>query len=315
MPEHILNMLPVNEEERAAFEALAPDAVHEYAGRRTVAPEQLSRATVILGWPRPRDLVHAGRLRWLQTLWAGADEYLAPGVLPESVTVSCAAGAYSQAVSEYMLAALLSLCRKLPQYRDNQREHRWQDLGTVRTIRGATVLVVGAGDIGGAFARLCRALGARTVGLRRDLSKPVEGVDILEGMDRLDHWLPQADVVALTLPHTPETAGLVDRRRFGLMKQDAILISAGRGTVLDQDALADALRSGALWGAALDVCTPEPLPPEAPLWDLPNLILTPHVAGGIRMEASRKSGVAFCLENFRRYQAGEPLRSVVRQGR
>lgn len=313
MSECILNMLPANDEEKAAFEALLPNAQWEYAGRSSATREQLERATVILGWPRIRDLEYACNLRWFQGLWAGVDEYLVPGVLPEHVTISCCAGAYNQAVSEHMLTTLLALCRKLPQYRDNQRQHLWKDMGKVLTIRDAAVLVVGAGSIGSAFAVLCKAMGAHTVGLKRTVSGPVSGFDTVDSIDRLDYWLPQADVVALIVPHTADTVNLMDARRIGLMKQDAILLSDGRGTVLDQQALAEALTSGRLWGAAMDVFAPEPLPADSSLWDIPNLLITPHVAGGMRMEASRKSAVSFCMENVRRYAAGEPLRGVVRK--
>ena len=315
MSEHILNMFPLHDEDKAAFEALLPDAVWEYPRRSTVTPEQLAAATVILGAPKPEDLVHAKHLRWLQSLWMGVDEYVAPGVLPDHVTITACVGAYRQSVSEHMLTTLLALCRKLPLYRDNQLRHEWKDLGPMRSISGATVLVVGAGVIGSAFAQLCKALGARTVGLKRTVTGPVAGFDELDTMDHLDDRLPQADVVALIVPHTPETVHLMDERRLALMKPDAILLSDGRGSVLDQDALARLMRSGHLWGAALDVTVPEPLPADSPLWDVPNLLLTPHVAGGIRMEASRKSAVALALDNFSRYVSGQPLRGVARAGR
>ena len=314
MSEHILNMLPINEEEKAQFEALLPDAVWEYPRRSTITPEQLAAATIILGPPDSKDLVHAKNLRWLQSLWMGVDDYMAPGVLPESVTITACVGAYRQAVSEHMLATLLSLCRKLPQCRDFQREHIWGSIKSMRSIRGSTVLVVGAGVIGGDFARLCKALGAHTVGLKRTITSPIDSFDELDTMEHLDQRLPQADVVALILPHAPETVHLMDARRIALMKPDAILISDGRGSVLDQQALADAMRSGHLWGAALDVTVPEPLPTDSPLWDIPNLLLTPHVAGGIRMEVSRKSAVTVCLENFRRYVNGQRLEGIFRPG-
>lgn len=314
MSEHILNMLPVNDEEKAQFKVLMPDAVWEYPRRSTVTPEQLAAATVILGSPAPKDLAHAKNLRWLQSLWMGVDDYMAPGVLPESVTITACVGAYRQTVSEHMLTTLLALCRRLPQCRDNQLRHKWVDVKQMRSIRGATVLVVGAGVIGGDFARLCKALGAHTVGLKRTITGPIDGFDELDTMDRLDSWLPKVDVVALIVPHAPETVNLMDARRIALMKPDAILISDGRGTVLDQQALADAMNSGHLWGVALDVTVPEPLNEDSPLWDIPNLLLTPHVAGGIRMEVSRKSAVTFCLENFQRYVSGRPLVGVARPG-
>lgn len=182
----------------------------------------------------------------------------------------------------------------------------------MKTILGGTVLVAGAGHVGSDFAKLCQGLGAKTIGLKRTVSGPVEGFDQVQAMDQLDALLPQADVVALALPHSPQTAGLMDARRIALMKDDAVLISAGRGSVLDQEALAAAMRGGKLWGAALDVATPEPLPSESPLWDVPNLLLTPHVAGGLRLEITRRKCVEMAQENLRRYLAGEPLKNLVK---
>lgn len=312
MSESILNLLPVKEEEKREFEAIAPQAVHVYAGRRTVTPEQIAQATIIFGWIRAKDLKEAVRLKWFQTMWAGTDEYEGEGILPPGVILTSSSGSNSQSVAEHMLASLLALCRRLPTYRDSQRQHLWKDEGKMKTISGGTVLVVGAGHLGSAFASRCRALGAKTVGLKRTVRGPVEGFDQVYPMDQLDELLPQADVVALVLPHNPQTIGLMDGRRLGLMKEDAILISSGRGSVLDQDALAWVMGEGKLWGAALDVTTPEPLPADSPLWDIPNLLLTPHVAGGMRLEITRKNCIKMAQDNLRRYLAGEPLVNRVR---
>ena len=119
-------------------------------------------------------------------------------------------------------------------------------------------------------------------------------------------------MVALSLPHSPQTAGLMSEARIARMKDDAILINSGRGSVLDQDALIRAMEGGKLWGAALDVTEPEPLPEDSPLWDIPNLLLTPHVAGGMRLEITRRTCIEMAQENLRRYLAGEPLNNRVR---
>ena len=312
MSEYILNLLPVTEAEKTEFEAIAPDARHVYAGRRSVTPEQMAEATVIFGWPRPKMLCEAARLKWLQTMWAGADEYTGPGILPENVILTTSSGSNRLSVAEHMLAMMLSLCRKLPVYRDHQKSHEWKDEGKMKTICGGTVLVVGAGNIGSAFAAMCRGLGAKTIGLKRTVNGPVEGFDEIYPIDRLDDLLPTADVVALVVPHSPETVGLMNADRLALMKDDAILISSGRGSVLDQDALVRTMYSGRLWGAGLDVTVPEPLPADHPLWDIPNLILTPHVAGGIRLEITRRSCIEMAQENLRRWLAGEPLTNRVK---
>ncbi len=310
MSDVILNLLPVHEEEKAAFQAAAPDAIHLYAGRRTATPEQFAQATIIMGWPRPEMLAQASRLRWFHCMWAGTDAYV--DVLPPSVLLTSSAGTNSQSVSEHMLASLLALYRKLPQCRDQQRDRLWADVGNMKSLAGAAVLVVGAGHVGSAFAQLCKALGAGiTVGLKRTVGGPVPGFDEVFPMAKADQLLPQADVVALVLPHSPATVGFMDRRRLELMKDDAVLLSAGRGTVLDQEALAQVMQGGKLWGAALDVTEPEPLPGDSPLWGIPNLLLTPHVAGGMRLEVTRHNCIQLALDNLHRYMSGEPLQNLV----
>ena len=310
MSECILNLLPLHDGEREEFEDIAPEAVHIYARSSTVTQEQMAAATVIFGWPRPERMREALRLKWFQTMWAGSDEYA--GMLPEGVRFTSSSGSNSRSVAEHMLTGLLAVCRSLPAYAASQRAHIWKDEGPMKTVLGGTVLVVGAGHVGSSFAKLCQALGARTVGLKRSVAGPVEGFDEVHTMDALDSLLPQADVVALVLPHSAQTAGLMNADRIARMKDDAILLSAGRGSVLDQDALVQAMKTGKLWGAALDVTDPEPLPKDSPLWDVPDLLLTPHVAGGMRLEITRRRCVEMAQENLRRYLAGEPLKNLVK---
>lgn len=310
MSEYILNLLPLHEGEREEFEAIAPDAAHVYARSSTVTPEQLAAATVIFGWPRAESMKQAVSLKWFQTMWAGTEEYV--GFLPEGILFTSSSGSNSRSVAEHMLTSLMAVCRRLPAYLDSQRAHVWKDEGPMKTILGGTVLVLGAGNVGSTFAGLCQGLGAKTIGLKRSVTGPVAGFDEVRPMDELDALLPQADVVALTLPHSPQTVGLMNTDRIARMKDDAILISAGRGSVLDQDALVRAMTAGKLWGAALDVTDPEPLPDNSPLWDVPNLLLTPHVAGGLRLEITRRKCVEMAQENLRRYLAGEPLKNLVK---
>lgn len=310
MSETILNLLPLHEGEREEFEAIAPDAAHVYARSSTVTPEQLAAATVIFGWPWAESMKQAVSLKWFQTMWAGTEEYA--GFLPEGILFTSSSGSNSRSVAEHMLTGLMAVCRRLPAYLDSQRAHVWKDEGPMKTILGGTVLVLGAGNVGSTFAGLCQGLGAKTIGLKRTVTGPVAGFDEVRPMDELDALLPQADVAALTLPHSPQTAGLMNADRIARMKDDAILISAGRGSVLDQDALVRAMTAGKLWGAALDVTDPEPLPDNSPLWDVPNLLLTPHVAGGLRLEITRRKCVEMAQENLRRYLAGEPLKNLVK---
>jgi len=309
MPDYILNLLPLKDGEREEFQAIAPEAKHVFARRSTAAEEDFAAATVIFGWPRPEDVKRAARLKWFQTMWAGSEEYA--GCIPDGARFTSSSGSNSRSVAEHMFAGLLALCRRMPAYRDSQKAHVWHDEGPMKTILGGTVLVLGAGHVGAEFAKMCQGFGAKTVGLKRTVRGPVEGFDEVRSMDCLDELLPRADAVALTLPHSPQTAGLMDARRLSLMKDEAVLISAGRGSVLDQDALARIMRAGKLWGAMLDVTDPEPLPADSPLWDIPNLLLTPHVAGGMRLEITRRRCVEMAQENLRRYLAGEELENLI----
>ena len=282
----ILNLLNLSEAQREAFRAAAPGHEQVFAPAgidpASGAPlprERYAQAAAVIGNPPPEWIHGSDALRMLQTRSAGVDRYDAPGVLPARAKLFSASGAYGHSVGEHMFAMLLALMKRLPQYRDRQRGGGWEDLGGVKSLLGAHVLCVGTGDLGGSFARLCKALGAETAGLRRNAALGAEGIDRMYPMDALDGLLPWADVVALMLPRTPETSGLMNANRLHLMKPDAILLNGGRGDAIDCLALARTLAEGRLWGAALDVTDPEPLPPEHPLWQQERALITPHTAG------------------------------------
>lgn len=297
--ETILHLLPLTGAQKAAVQAAAPESGHLFlptndrGGASSIPQEWRERTTILLGYVPPEQLKTFPNLKWVQSWNAGVDPYLVPGVLPEGVRLTSAVGAYGPAVSEHMLAMLLAIYKRLPAYRDQQRAHIWADLGPVGSLAGKTVLVGGAGDIGRHFARLVRALGAqRVIGLRRSAGCPVEGFDEIYGLGALDGLLPQADVVALALPHTPETAGLMSKARLLAMRPGAVLLNAGRGSAVDCTALAEVLCSGRLLGAGLDVTDPEPLPPGHPLWEAPASSSPPTPPGAIttwrpRWSASR----------------------------
>ena len=327
--ELILNLLTLTEKQREAFlraaegcdQIFAPGGVTEDGG--AVPSGLYRRAAVILGNPPARELAVCENLRLLQTRSAGTEQYQRPGVLPGGAVLRSASGAYGHSVSEHMLAMLLSLMKRLPAYRDQQRSGTWSDLGPVRTLdgalvlcvgtgdlgavktlAGAQVLCVGTGDLGASFARLCKALGARTAGIRRDVRRPAGGIDEMYPMDRLDGLLPRADVVALMLPHSADTVRLMDRRRLLLMKEDAILLNGGRGSAVDCEALAEVLEGGRLWGACLDVTDPEPLPAGHPLWAQERAVLTPHAAGGDHLADTADRIAAIALEHLAAFLNG-----------
>lgn len=313
--EIILNLLVLSESQRQAFrdaaaneeQVFAPEGILSDTGKPLPVP-CYDQATVILGNP-PAEYLKGNRvLRFMQTRSAGVDRYLGPGILPPGAKLAGCSGAWGTSVSEHVFSMMLALMKRLPAYRDQQCRSVWAGLGTEKTVRDAQVLCVGTGDLGSSFAVLCKGMGAHTVGIRRDPSKPAEGVDEMYGPDALDDQLPLADVTALMLPRNAGTEKLITRERLLRMKPDAILLNGGRGSAVDCGALAQVLEAGHLWGAGLDVTDPEPLPPGHPLWKQPRVLITPHTGGGMRQDIwDRAAGIA--LENLRRYLAGEPLRN------
>lgn len=276
-----------------------------------VTQEDVDWAQVILG-NVPAAMLHGSpALEWLQTNSAGVEAYIQPGVLAGDTLLTNATGAYGLAIAEHMLGMLLELFKKLELYRDAQKSGAWQSQGAVKAVYGSTVLVLGMGDIGGEFAARCKALGAKVIGVRRSLRPCPEYADEVHLLEDLDSLLPQADVVAITLPGTDATRGLMSRERLAKMKEGAVLLNVGRGFIVDTEALCDALERGHLSGAGVDVTDPEPLPPTHRLWNIPTAVVTPHISGFYHLRETHERIVGIFLENLRHFQAGEPLRNLV----
>lgn len=297
----------VRNKDKEVLEAAAPGAEFVY-GKDT---EALQGAEVIIGNVSPKKLAGLTSLKWLQLNSAGADAYCWPGILAPQVQLTNSTGAYGQALSEHMLALLLSLQKKLYLYQRNQLQHQWKDEGEVTSLEGATVVIVGFGDIGRAFGRLCRLLGSHVIGIRRHRGAVPPEADEMGTLEELPRFLAQADVVASVLPGTPETTHLYDGELFQAMKPGAFFLNCGRGNAVVQEDLRQALLEGHLAGAALDVTDPEPLPEDSPLWDAPNLLITPHISGEHHLAQTWDKVAAIAARNLEHYLAGEPLENVV----
>lgn len=252
------------------------------------------------------------QLRVVQSINAGVD-WLLPTV-PNGVIVCSASGAHDSAVSEWVVATILALRRRLPEFLELQRHGAWDanvndltatgpsPLGPIDDLEGSTVLVLGHGSIGRALAARLAPFGARVVGIARHARDDAEPPEALERL------LPSADAVVVLLPLTPETERIVDADFLARMKPGALLVNAARGRLVDTDALLAALDAGRI-RAALDVSDPEPLPADHPLWQAPNVLITPHVAGAVSRWQARAYRLAG--DQIRRYAAGEPLLNVV----
>ncbi len=302
---NILVSMPLKPEHREQFIKALPDAQVRFARWQELADEELAGFDAAVGKPAADLLPKLKGLKLLQLSSSGVDpEYLKlRELLPEAVLCS-SSGAFGQAISEHMLGMLLMLLKRLHEYRDDQMTAEWIDRGDVRSPRRMTVLIIGAGSIGTDFARLVKLMGARTVGVRRTRGEADPVYDEMHTFDELDRLLPGADVTALSLPETPQTVGLMDARRFGLLKTGSYLLNVGRGSVLDQDALLSALREGRLAGAGIDVTVPEPLPKDHPLWGEKNLIITPHISGFFHLRHTHDSIVDIACHNLAAWPEG-----------
>lgn len=311
MGKNILVLIPVNEKDKLFLEGKGSSSSFTYLNGNTVNIEQVQNANIIVGNP-PIDMIKGSKnLEWIQLGSAGVGEYIKEDVLRDGVILTNASGAYGLAISEYMLGVLLELYKKLHLYRENQIESNWHYEGPVKAVYNSTALIVGLGDIGGEFAKRLKALGAYTIGIRRsDANKP-DYLDELHFMDELETLLPRADIVALSLPATKLTERIINRKTLGLMKQDAVLINVGRGNAIDTNALCDALESGHILGAALDVTDPEPLPKDHRLWKIKNAIITPHVFGGYSLAETHERIIKISASNLEAFLNNKSLVSVV----
>jgi phosphoglycerate dehydrogenase-like enzyme len=274
----------------------------------------LAEADAALSWGlTAADLAAAPRLWWLQTIGAGVDGVLIPELIEREIVVTNASGAHAQNISEHVMAMMLALTRRLPYLMRGQTLHEWRNLTgphEVDELYGQTLLLVGLGDIGAALAARAAAFGVNVIGVRRRPDLPVPpGVQHVVGVDRLGEVLPLADQVVITLPLTPYTAGLFDATMIARMKPGAYIYNIGRGSIIDANALVEALDSGRLAGAGLDVTDPEPLPAESPLWDMEQVIITAHSSGRSPRRWTRL--LAIFEANIEAALAGRPMVNVV----
>jgi phosphoglycerate dehydrogenase-like enzyme len=264
---------------------------------------------------RPEHLAAAPRLRWIHSPAAGVGSMLFPAMVESPVVLTNSRGLSADTIAEHVIAVTLALFRHLHVAVRYQARREWaQDIigapPANRLLAGAPVLVVGLGSIGAAVAGRMHALGARVSAVRRRSAATVpQGVANVGSPDRLREMLHDADVVVIAAPQTRETRGLIGRAELEAMRPDAILVNVSRGKLVDEDALAAALRAGTIGGAALDVFAHEPLAADSPLWDMPNVLITPHTSG-FRPD-HWDAATALFAANLRHFERGEPLLNVV----
>ena len=299
----VLITAPCSDEIKLRLEEFKNRCVFLFKDRKS----DIGSAEVVIGEPRTERIREAKNLKFVQMTWAGADIYTRGG-FPQGIKIANASGAFGPVIAEYVIGAILCVYRRFPEYIENQKVCIWRDAGAERTIEGKTALILGTGDIGSNIAKRLSAFGTKNIGIRRT-GAPAQYFDEMHKLSNIDALLPRADLVIGCLPNTKETGHILNYDRLCLMKSDALFINVGRGSLIDTDALIRALEEQRIAGAILDVLENEPLAADSPLWKMPNVLITPHISGrGFGHDpATEKKVWDICLENLRRYIAGEDI--------
>ncbi len=305
------NPLGMEPRSLAAIRDAAPQAQLVHATTQDLAAELID-AQVFFGYCDPAVFAQAQHLQWIQTSSAGLDAILTPALIQRGLLVTNASGVHAPQMAEAAWAMTLSLIRCLPLYSRQQREHDWE-WGPIDCLTGSTAGIIGLGGTGRRFAHIAAAFGMHILAVDPHEPPRPTCVESIWGLERLDELIAASKVLLVACPYTSDTHHLLNAARLRRMPADAVLVNIARGDIIDQNALIETLQSGHLLGAGLDVTEVEPLPQDSPLWDLPNLVLTPHCAGASPHRNRRVTGL-FC-ENLRRYQTGAVLLNLVDQQR
>ncbi|MGH9569348.1 MAG: D-2-hydroxyacid dehydrogenase, partial [Candidatus Angelobacter sp.] len=278
--------------------------------------QEIGDTDVFIGFSlRPEQFAAGARLKWIHSPAAAIHQLMFPELLRSEVIVTNSSSVHGPVVAEHAIALLLALAKRLPQAMRFQRAKvwaqakLWEEQPRPREVAGATVLVVGMGGIGNEFAVRAKALGMKVLAIRENPSKGAGAADAVFSAAQIDEVLPQADYVLLCTPVTPATASIINAARLSRMKPDSYLINVGRGPLIDQVALLEALDGNRIGGAALDVFVEEPLPASSPLWSLENLLITPHTAAVTERLWERHYDLI--VDNMNRFIAGQPLLNTV----
>ena len=271
----------------------------------------LKDTDVIFGFVPPKNVIsRAPKLKWMQATSAGVDRHQGTEIWRSKVILTGVSGIHATPISEFVLGQMLMLAKNTPLSFKMKQTREWQRY-MVHTLRGKTVGIIGLGHIGREVARLAKAFGMKVIATRRSAKQAgkARNVDLLVPPGQMKELLAKSDYVVLTLPLTPETRHIIGEAELKAMKPTSYIINIGRGSLIDQEALIRALDKKQIAGAGLDVVTPEPLPKESRLWDYDNVILSPHISGG--MEDYMIHATELFCENLKRYLNGKKLLNVI----
>lgn len=275
-------------------------------------PQSDFDAEIIYGFA-PSIVKTSKTLKWLCVPWAGVDSLMVPGYFAnEECLLSNSAGAYGVSIAEHMIATSLVMMRRLNEFFQETHEGKWLSPRAQKSLKDSRITVLGTGDIGTTFAKRAKAFEPLLItGVCRSGKSSESVYDKVLPVSQLDSVLPETDLLAMSLPATPETKGILSRERIALMPQGSYIVNVGRGSAIDEEALADALESNHLAGAALDVFQKEPLPEGHRLWKTKNLLITPHVAGNLTLPYTKDKNVEMFIEDLDNFVKGKALHYLV----
>lgn len=297
------------------LQAPGPDVHFKIGSTAESLEPEIREARVLFNWQGGKEQVRkvmaaAPNLEWIHARYAGIDKLLFPELIASPIPLTNGSGVFSPSLAEFVILGALYFAKDVPRLLKAKAERRWESFA-VHEIGSQTMGIVGHGDIGRATARRAKGLGMRVLALRRDIApRPGdEHVDRVYPAAGLHAMLPECDYVVVTAPLTPDTHGMIGGREFAAMKPDAVIMNVGRGPVIDEAAMIEALRTRQIRGAALDVFEVEPLRADSPLWSMDNVLISPHTADHTKDWYDEAAN--FFLEQFARWRTGDQLRNVV----
>lgn len=303
----IYTFIPLKEEHRKLLESSSSNCEFVHLGLIKPTLEQVKEANVIIGNIPVDILKNIPNLEFVQLNSAGTNGYSDNPEFPKNVLLANATGAYGVAISECILAGILTLMKHMPSYIQNQSNHEWKDEGKVKSIYGSNILVLGLGDIGKEFSKRAYAMGAHITGIKRNINEKPDYIDKLCTMDSLYEELEKADIIVSSLPGSKSTYHLFDEETLSHVKKQPIFVNVGRGSLINSSVLEKALKEHIFSGAYIDVTDPEPLPKDSSLWNTNNLIITPHVTGGYHLDETLNRIVQISATNIKNYFEGKEI--------
>lgn len=275
-------------------------------------PQENFDADIIYGFA-PSIVKTSKNLKWLCVPWAGVDSLMSSDYFAnEDCLLTNSAGAYGVSIAEHMIATSLVLMRRLNEFFEETHDGKWLSPRAQKSLKDCRITVLGTGDIGTTFAKRARAFEpSQIIGVCRSGKSSETVYDKVLPVSELDTVLPETDLLAMSLPATAETKGILSRSRLEKLPEGSYVVNVGRGSAIDEDALADNLENGHLAGAALDVFQIEPLPSDSRLWKTKNLLITPHVAGNMTLPYTKDKNVEMFLEDLKNFVEGKPLHYLV----